>query len=614
MDSVSFARISPSYATKLPVIVVAFCIAFIIHPSASHANWLHFGYDAQYTSFNPSETLINQENVSQLRRRWGIGCDDGFFSVIFRSPAIYEGKLYTSGAGDRLTSYNALDGATLWKFGNGNAGWAPQPTVAEDGTVFYMEQTNPTYLYAVNANGEELWEAPIGFELGFSGAAEALVTVDEANDCVYVIEAPFIGYGKLFALSKKTGEILWYKSKQTDDVGFKGNYVLLKANKIFVPAEVPMEEYPSEGDHMLRIDALTQDIEVTYSRPEPENYYDINAYTLCNDKLLVGFDYQYDPVKLLVAYNPDAPSIVWQKDFSEITGKIACNTQTNVIYVPTDPYLYALDAATGQEIWKYQGYAAIYNPSVANGVVYFISDTNMYAIDENTGKKLFSYPLGYSGDTTTQVAISDGMLFFSGNGGTCDLFALGLEEGSEFDDVPPSFWAYGYIKKLFDAKITQGCGHGNYCPEDTVTRAQMAVFLERGINGSEFVPPTASGIFDDVPLGYWARNWIEQFYEDGITKGCNESPLMYCPDQPVTRAEMAIFLLRAKYRSSHLPPTASGVFSDVSPDYWAADWVEQLYAEGITTGCSESPLKFCPDASVTRAQMAAFLVRTFGLE
>ena len=184
---------------------------------------------------------------------------------------------------------------------------------------------------------------------------------------------------------------------------------------------------------------------------------------------------------------------------------------------------------------------------------------------------------------------------------------------AHFADVPFDYWSYENIEKLLESGITTGCGDGNYCPGDTVTRAQMAVFLERGIQGSDFAPPSASGVFADVPLDYWAADWIEQFFADGITKGCDTEPLSYCPEQEVTRAEMAIFLLRAKYGSSYSPPKATGIFSDVSTDYWAADWIEQLYAEGITTGCGESPLRFCPDDSVTRDQMAAFLVRTFGL-
>jgi hypothetical protein len=143
----------------------------------------------------------------------------------------------------------------------------------------------------------------------------------------------------------------------------------------------------------------------------------------------------------------------------------------------------------------------------------------------------------------------------------------------------------------------------------------MAVFLERGLHYPNlFTPPAGTGaVFADVPLGYWALDWIEQFFTDGITNGCGTGPLIYCPDNSVTRAQMAVFLLRAKHGADYVPPAAVGVFSDVPGNYWAAAWIEQLYAEGITTGCGTNPLTYCPEGLVTRAQMAVFLVRTFNL-
>jgi hypothetical protein len=184
-----------------------------------------------------------------------------------------------------------------------------------------------------------------------------------------------------------------------------------------------------------------------------------------------------------------------------------------------------------------------------------------------------------------------------------------------FIDVPPGYWAEDAIYKIYNAGITTGCSQNplRYCPQDTVSRTQMAVFLGRAVHGSSFTPPPATGIFADVTVTYWAADWIEQFYNDGITSGCGQNPLRYCPENPVTRAQMAIFLLRAKHGSSYTPPPATGIFADVPVTYWAADWIEQLYQEGITTGCSQSPLRYCPENSVTRAQMAVFLVRTFGL-
>ncbi|MGA7878907.1 MAG: hypothetical protein WCA08_24825 [Desulfoferrobacter sp.] len=73
----------------------------------------------------------------------------------------------------------------------------------------------------------------------------------------------------------------------------------------------------------------------------------------------------------------------------------------------------------------------------------------------------------------------------------------------------------------------------------------------------EYTPPVAKGIFADVPVGYWASGWIEQLYFDGITKGCTTSPLSYCPESYVTRAEMAAFLLRLRYGGDPPPEAAS---------------------------------------------------------
>jgi hypothetical protein len=183
-----------------------------------------------------------------------------------------------------------------------------------------------------------------------------------------------------------------------------------------------------------------------------------------------------------------------------------------------------------------------------------------------------------------------------------------------FSDVTDSYWAWNFVERLYAAGITGGCGVNprRYCPEGTVTRAQMAVFLERGIHGSSYNPPAASSTgFGDVSSTYWAGAWIKQLAAEGITGGCGSGN--YCPESPVTRAQMAVFLLRSKHGASYSPPAVGGStgFGDVPPDYWSGAWIKQLVAEGITAGCGTSI--YCPEAPVTRAQMAVFLVRTFNL-
>ena len=166
---------------------------------------------------------------------------------------------------------------------------------------------------------------------------------------------------------------------------------------------------------------------------------------------------------------------------------------------------------------------------------------------------------------------------------------------------------------MYTAGITAGCAIDprRYCPEDNITRAQIAVFLLKGIHGASYSPPAASGtMFADVPSSYWAAAWIEQLAREGITSGCGGGN--YCPDSLVTRAQMAVFLLKSKYGAGYIPPQASGtMFTDVPSAYWAAAWIEQLVREGISSGCSTN--QFCPESPVTRAQMAVFVVKTFNL-
>lgn len=185
--------------------------------------------------------------------------------------------------------------------------------------------------------------------------------------------------------------------------------------------------------------------------------------------------------------------------------------------------------------------------------------------------------------------------------------------GSIFDDVASDYWARAWIERLYNASVTGGCGTVPliYCPEGAVTRAQMAVFVERSLHGSTFTPPAATGsMFTDVPANYWSASWIEELAREGITGGCGNGK--YCPETPVSRAQMAVFLLRALHGKTYTPPAATGtVFTDVPSNHWAAAWIEQLAAEGITGGCGSG--KYCPEATVNRAQMAVFLVGTFGI-
>ena len=184
----------------------------------------------------------------------------------------------------------------------------------------------------------------------------------------------------------------------------------------------------------------------------------------------------------------------------------------------------------------------------------------------------------------------------------------------DFLDVPPSQPFHDFIDTIARNGITVGCLDGqSFCPDASVTRGEMAVFLLKSLLGSSYTPPPAVGIFVDVPPGYFARDWVEDLYNRGISSGCFANPLQYCPNAPVTRGEMAVFLLKTLLGASYTPPPAVGIFTDVPPGYFAVDWIEDLYNRGITAGCGLNPLRYCPDDPNTRGEMSVFLTKTFGL-
>ncbi|MBI5842518.1 MAG: cadherin domain-containing protein [Chloroflexi bacterium] len=238
-------------------------------------------------------------------------------------------------------------------------------------------------------------------------------------------------------------------------------------------------------------------------------------------------------------------------------------------------------------------------------------DNAAFTISDNQLKT--AYPFNYLAKNSYSIRVrttDSGSLSFE------KVFTITVTNAAPiFTDVPDSYWAVSWIERLYNNGITGGCSTGplNFCPNSTVTRAQTAVFLLKGIHGSSYTLP-AVGLgtgFTDVPNDYWAAAWIKQLAAEGITSGCGNNN--YCPDSEVTRAQMAVFLLKSEHGTSYSPPEvgAGTGFTDVPSDYWAAAWIKQLAAEGITGGCGSG--NYCPDSSVTRAQMAVFLVKTFNL-
>jgi hypothetical protein len=113
-------------------------------------------------------------------------------------------------------------------------------------------------------------------------------------------------------------------------------------------------------------------------------------------------------------------------------------------------------------------------------------------------------------------------------------------------------------------------------------------------------------LFPDVPTDLWYHPYVMAIYSEGVTRGCSMDPLQYCPSTPVTREQMASFIVRAVDRGDS-PGPCNGVFTDVPIGAPHCANIERLKALNITQGCG--PNLYCPLGNVTRQEMASFLVR-----
>jgi len=178
------------------------------------------------------------------------------------------------------------------------------------------------------------------------------------------------------------------------------------------------------------------------------------------------------------------------------------------------------------------------------------------------------------------VGGNSGRVFVVGNNKTILLHYA----DTVFADVLDNNWAYCYIIGIYDEGITTGYGDGRYGPDDFVTREQMTVFITRALNqvpedgycGS--VAP-----FLDVPADRWSCKYVKMLVELGITSGIGGG--LFGPEGVVTREQMAAFITRALdevpldgYCGTEDP------FTDVPYSWWSCKYIKRLMELGITSG------------------------------
>jgi hypothetical protein len=212
-----------------------------------------------------------------------------------------------------------------------------------------------------------------------------------------------------------------------------------------------------------------------------------------------------------------------------------------------------------------------------------------------------------------------------------------LHIGESFDDVDTAHWAYTYIETILHNGVTVGWKDNDYAPALPVKRWHMAMFLARALTGSQVFPTTGTvpgmgdyncvpggvSVFSDVAPDHQMCPAVHYIAAQQVTVGCGGGN--FCPYNQVNRWQMALFLARAMTGSLEFPTTGTvpgmgdydcseggqSVFADVAPTDSTCTAIHYLAANEVTEGCGGG--NYCPDDDVTRAQMAAFLMRAFDL-
>lgn len=184
---------------------------------------------------------------------------------------------------------------------------------------------------------------------------------------------------------------------------------------------------------------------------------------------------------------------------------------------------------------------------------------------------------------------------------TKSLYHLRVKEttlASGFRDIS-GHWARGSIMELVKLKYIKGYGDDTFRPDTQITRAEVAQVMATSFGLME----SANVQFKDMTSEHWGYSAVSKVFKAGIITGYPDGS--FGPDEPISRAEMAVMLGRAlKVKAQAVP---SSPFTDVPATYWALPWIKQLQAEGWLQGYSDGTYR--PEAGATRAEFVSLIYK-----
>jgi hypothetical protein len=171
-----------------------------------------------------------------------------------------------------------------------------------------------------------------------------------------------------------------------------------------------------------------------------------------------------------------------------------------------------------------------------------------------------------------------------------------------FTDVTPSTFGFKWIQKLKDLGITTGCTSTTYCPSEVVTRDQMAIFVIRARLGTYIAGPTPTFTYPSTPYftdataaNEFAFPWIQRMRLENVTTGCTATT--YCPTDPVTREEMATFIMRGAF--NQFLPAGTPLLTQISPSTLSPGASGTFTISGVNTNFVQGTTQLSPIPGVT---------------
>ena len=424
-----------------------------------------------------------------------------------------------------------------------------------------------------------------------------------------------------------SGNIIWQKSYYTSywefsssmDFTQDGGYIIVAespriVNSDFIHAWVfKIREdgtMDSSCDFIYDTNVIPQDTNVTVT---DSSIVPMDSSAIVSEAGFIGLD--FDMEDTLICQTSNVPILVSQKPLlddssgSNPNGIIEADEEVNL--------LGALENIGDTQATLINGHLSSYSPIIIqNGSVSY-PDIASKGIENALMPYAIIAPSSNRPSTHWDIDIHEspkcsGCMDF--------MYDFKYHVGSSFNDVPPTTIFYPYIEKILHTGIVNGCTESSYCPLNPVTREQMAKMVCRSMNQYSASCPVSAcqGIFADVPSSNIFCSYIEGLYNAwlGIVSGCLSDPLSYCPLSIALREQMAKILCNAM-DGAWVPGgctnvNCEGLFNDVPSSNPFCSHIEALYKLDIVSGCSLSPLLFCPKGITTRQQMAKLLVNAFG--